>query len=115
MINVEVARASANVEALDQVLRREFGHLCSGLSLGPGVITIHLDDRATAVQIERARFMVQEHNPAVLTPEQEEKLIKRQRLDQARWNLGEIDLDKLTPLERWLLLEVTRLSEQVPD
>jgi hypothetical protein len=116
MIDIEVGgKYSVNIEALDETLRENLGEVYNGLKLSGGVVTLRFLDHVTKEQISLGQQLVDLHQPEILTDKQSEQLIKRQQLDWARRDLKDIDLDKLDPLTRWLLLEVTRLAEKFPD
>jgi hypothetical protein len=71
MQNIRMERSGINVEALDAEVRVEFGERAFGISTGPYGVIVHLSDDATPQQINRARQIVQNHDPSVLTAEQQ--------------------------------------------
>ena len=71
MINLHIERESVNPDALHAQLKAALGESCPGLSVGGGVVTIHLADETTAQQQAEARAIVAAHDPAVLTPAQQ--------------------------------------------
>lgn len=93
MIDIIIPRAFVNVEALDEQLRATLGGVITGFSLANGQVTLHLVERATPVQIESARSIAVNHDPAVLSPSQQAALIRRQKLDQARRDFGASEID----------------------
>ncbi len=124
-IVIENVRA-ANIEALDQSLRATLGNLVFGLSYTAETLTVHLADNISKAQQNQARALVESHDPAVLTPQQQAELTRKTKLDQARQDYGasEIDLKayegKDTLLEQlakkvaWLEREVDALRKASP-
>ena len=89
MQTITIARNDINDEALDAEVRAAFGTLTSGISTGPYGVMVHLDDRATPAQIAQAQTLVENHDPAVLTSEQEAEQQRQQRLASLRTSRGE--------------------------
>lgn len=72
MIDIRVDKAAINADRLDLDLRAALGVVCHGLSFAQGAVTVHLADAATPQQQDQARAIVAAHNPADLTPEQQQ-------------------------------------------
>lgn len=89
---IENVRA-ANIEALDQSLRAALGNLVFGLSYTSETVTVHLADNATKAQQNQARTLVESHDPAVLTPQQQQEIARKTKLDQARQDYGTSEID----------------------
>jgi len=71
MKDILIERWNVNSTALDASLRAAFGEpVFGGISTGSYGVTVHLADDVTIEQIEQARQMVIDHDPAILTPEQ---------------------------------------------
>jgi hypothetical protein len=96
MIEVNVTRASVNIEALDEQLRTTFGALTSGFSISSGQVIVYLGNQATPAQVNQARTIVTNHDPSLLTTAQQAALMQRQKLDQARRDYAASETD-LTP------------------
>lgn len=90
MREIQVQRESVNVEALDAALRAALGDVVFGISAGPEGVVAHLADSATAEQSAQARMLIEQHDPTLLTPEQQIKLERQRQLAQAR-AAGEIN------------------------
>lgn len=88
MREIQVKREMVNVEALDAALRAALGEVVFGISAGPEGVIAHLADAATAQQITQAQTLIEQHDPTLLTPEQQVKLERYQQLEGAR-ALGE--------------------------
>lgn len=67
MIGVSAAKNGVMIETLDQVVRAHFGGRTSGLSSGPGGITIWLDPTATEIEQADAATILAGVNALVLT------------------------------------------------
>lgn len=91
-IIIENVRA-ANIEALDQSLREALGNLVFGLSYTAETLTVHLTDNATKAQQNQARALVESHDPAVLTPQQQAEIARKAKLDQVRRDYGAAEID----------------------
>jgi len=117
MIDITIARASVNVEALDEQLRAVLGAVAGGISLANGQVTAHLNDTATPAQIDAARALLVNHDPSALTASQQAALIRRQKLDQARRDYGasEIDLAAFAanPLLQSLAQKIAWLEREI--
>ena len=93
MQDIRIARNNVNIEALAAELQAALGNLSRGMSTGPYGVVVHLDDRATAQQIAQAQTIVENHDPTVLTPEQQARQQRQQRLDDLRdARGGDLDL-----------------------
>ena len=115
MIEIELGQKNANIESLDETLRIELGGVFTGLAMRKGTIALCMLDEATDKQIEIARVIAANHDPAALSNSQREKLVRKSKIDRVQRELDDIDLDSLDPLTLWLVLEVTRLSQRFPD
>jgi hypothetical protein len=94
MKNIVIDNISAvNVPALDQTLRAALGEQVFGLSYSAAIVTVHLSDQATKAQENQARALVQAHDPAVLTPDQQAEINRQAKLDQARRDYGAAEID----------------------
>ena len=117
MIDIIIARASVNVEALDEQLRAALGAVTSGFSLASGSVILHLADKATPAQIDQARAIVTGHDPAALTPSQQAALSRRQKLDQARRDYGAAEIDltifAANPLLQSLAQKIAWLEREI--
>jgi hypothetical protein len=117
MIDITIVRASVNVEALDEQLRATLGGIVSGFSLANGQVTLHLFDKATPAQIESARSIAINHDPAALSPSQQVALIRRQKLDQARRDYGVSEIDPAlfaaNPLLQSLAQKIVWLEREI--
>jgi hypothetical protein len=82
-----------NIEALDQSLREALGNLVFGLSYSAETVTVHLADTASKGQQNQARALVEAHDPAVLTSQQQAELARKARLEQARQAYGASEID----------------------
>jgi hypothetical protein len=118
MQSISIDRTAVNVEALDADLRAALGVLTSGISVGRGQVIVHLLDTATPAQINQARAVVQAHDPARLTPEQQTRAARRARLEQSRQDYGaaELDLTAFTgqsALVRLLAQKIAWLEQEI--
>lgn len=73
MIDIRVDKTAINASRLDLDLRAVLGEACHGLSFARGAVTVHLADAATPQQQDQARAMVAAHDPADLTPKQQQE------------------------------------------
>ena len=89
MQDITIARNNVNVEALDAELQAALGNLSRGVSTGPYGVMVHLDDRATEAQIAQVQAIVEDHDPSVLTPEQQARQQRQARLETLRQTRGE--------------------------
>ena len=92
MQNIQIEKRGINFEALNAEVRAEFGEHVSGISTGPYGVIVHLSDDATPEQINRVQQIVQNHDPSVLTAEQQAEIERQQNLEQVRSENG-ADLD----------------------
>ena len=89
MQNITIARNDVNDAALTEEVRAALGERVSGISTGPYGVIVHLDDRATPAQIAQVQTIVEAHNPAVRTPDQQADQQRQQRLASLRGGRGE--------------------------
>ena len=93
MQNITIERWDVNIAALDAELRAALGELVSGISTGPYGVQVHLSDDVTPASIQQARQIITSHDPKILTPKQQARQQRQQKLSQARQNnTAEIDL-----------------------
>ena len=88
MREIQVEREIVNVEALDAALRAALGGVVFGISAGPQKVVTYVADDATVQQISLVQTLIEQHDPTLLTPEQQVKLERHEQLEQAR-ALGE--------------------------
>lgn len=84
MKNITVNRGSTNVEALDETLRTSLGEDFLGMSLHADEVRVHLLDSTPSEQVQQAEQMVIDHDPLLLTAEQQAELDEEQTLAQFR-------------------------------
>jgi hypothetical protein len=94
-MDITIARNDVNDEGLNEEVRAAFGNLTSGISTGPYGVIVHLDDRVTPAQIAQAKAIVENHDPAVLSPRQQAEAQRQQRLASLRTGRG-AELDPAT-------------------
>lgn len=92
MPDIFFERTQVNLEALDAALRTSLSEKVFGVSARRGMVIVHLDSTATPDDIAQVRTLVNNHNPALLTPQQQADQQRRQQLQQAR-------IDNATPLD----------------
>lgn len=114
-MDLKIKRVGAvNAEALDGELRGAAVG-ATGLEIGgDGLVTVHMPDGADKEAVLLAYQVVEQHDAGKLTAEQARRLAQRQALDQARKALAADPEDRELEL-RWLMLEVTRLIQLMPD
>lgn len=99
MKDITIDRINAvNLLALDAALRSGLGSSVLGLTHNGQSVTIHLADDTPPGKIKQAQTIVQSHDPAQLTPEQQADILKQAKLEQARKDLAATELD-LKPFE----------------
>ena len=93
----------------------------SGVSYNASGVILHLSDRASAAQIAQAEQIVADHDPSVLTSDQQAAVDRSQRLAQMRAdNAADLDVNDfsseaaaiqdLAAKIAWLEQEVRELS-----
>lgn len=92
MQNLTFTQREINAELLSAELQAALSSMTSGVSSGPYGVIVHLNDNATAEQIAQARAIVENHDPAVLTPRQEAEQQRQQKLAEMRSSIS-ADLD----------------------
>ena len=83
MSDIVIAKSNINMEALDAALRTALAEAVSGVSFRDGQVVVHMEDDATPTQVQQARQIVADHNPAALTPAQQAAADRQQALQQA--------------------------------
>ncbi len=84
--------AEVNVAALDAALRAALGADIFGLVADGQRVTLCLADSVKPAQVNQARRLVETHDPAQLTPEQQAAADRAIKLQQSR---GEAGVDEL--------------------
>jgi len=97
--------AALNVPALDQTLRAALGERFFGFTYEGSTLPLNLAADAAADHIKQARAIVQNHDPAQLTPDQQTAILAVARLDQARRDYAAAPLDLAAYQGRDALLE----------
>lgn len=85
-------RFEINEESLAADLQAALGTLTSGVSSGPSGVIVYLDDNTTPQQMAEARRIVENHDPAALTPRQQAEQLRQQKLTSLRQSRS-TDLD----------------------
>ncbi len=80
--------AEINVAALDAALRDALGADFFGLVAGGQRVTLCLADSVKPAQLNQARRLVETHDPAQLTPEQQAAADRAAKLQQSRGEAG---------------------------
>jgi hypothetical protein len=80
--------AEVNIAALDAALRSALGAEMYGLVADGQRVTLCLADSVKPAQVTQARRLVETHDPAQLTPEQQADLDRAARLQQSRDEAG---------------------------
>jgi hypothetical protein len=120
MKTITVSRGSTNVTALDETLRTALGADYLGLSLHAGEVQVHLVDSTPSEQVKQAEQLVINHDPSLLTVEQQAELDEQQALAQLRldnptaldisaYDGSNADVQSLAAKIVWLELEVREL------
>lgn len=119
MKTITIQRSSVNIEALDAALQAVFGNRMSGISTGKYGVQVHLADDATPQEISQAKSIVTNHDPSVLTPEQQAEAQRQAVLEQARTanatplNVG--DYSGQTALIQALAQKISWLEQEITD
>ena len=118
MKEITIERSAVNIEALDADLRAALGSATSGFSIGGGKVVVYLLDTANKQEEEQARLLVLTHDPARLTPQQQARLLREAKLDQARreWGSAELDLTVYTgqgPVIQQLAQKIIFLEREI--
>lgn len=92
MQNIRFEGLRVNSDALSTEVASELKDVLFGISTGSYGVIVHLSDDATPEQINRVRQIVQNHDPSVLTAEQQARIERQQKLEQVRSENG-ADLD----------------------
>ena len=71
MIDLTLNKPALNPERLHADLKAALGETFLGLSATRGIVTLHLDGKATPAQQAQALNLAVAHDPASLTPAQE--------------------------------------------
>ena len=97
MKHVSVIKPNRNLEALAAGLAAQFGGLFQGIAIGftgdDDVVTVNLADEATSQQVNQARSIIENHDPAVLTPRQQEEQERQQKLAAMRESYRDVEVD----------------------
>jgi hypothetical protein len=80
--------AEVNVAALDAALRSALGAEIYGLVADGQRVTLCLADSVKPAQVHQARRLVETHDPAQLTPEQQAAADRAAKLQQSRDEAG---------------------------
>jgi hypothetical protein len=120
MKDVTIERSTVNIEALDAELRAALGAATTGFTAGGGKIVVHLLDSATPQQENLARQIVLAHDPARLTPQQQQEAERKTKLDQARRDYGAAELDLAPyagqgPIIQKLAQKILWLEREIAD
>lgn len=115
MKEITIERSAVNIESLDAELRAALGTSVSGLSVARGRVTVHLADTALDVEVEQARQLVIKHDPAALTPQQQQAQRQAAKLASARQaNTADLDTAKfIDPLLSELAAKVAWLEQEI--
>jgi hypothetical protein len=84
MQHITIQREDINIKALDAELRGALGEVVHGISTGPQGVTVHLSDAATANDLAQAESIAANHDPSVLTADQQDEIARQQELAAAR-------------------------------
>jgi len=118
MLTITINRAATNVSALNETLRDALGADYHGLSLYKTEVRVHLQADVSAEQVQRAEQLVKDHDPAVLTPKQQEEQAREQRLadfraadalDLSAYDGATAEVQTLAQKIAWLELEIREL------
>lgn len=115
-------RQRVNTNALAATLKATLGSDYNSLSTRPDGVILFLAEEADRYAIEQAQTLVREHDPSVLTPEQQATRDRREALRQARLtnrtslNMNEFvaspeDVQALAERIAWLEMEVRELRD----
>ena len=112
MQNVIVERQKINTESLDGELRNSLGALVHGLSAGRGEVIVHLADRATQADIAQAEQIVNDHDEAQLTAEQQTQAeLETERASYvASLDPQTVTLEELAARMAWLEKEIRAMG-----
>lgn len=77
MRQIDLIRSGVNPARLDAELREHLGKLCHGLSVRESRVRVFLASEAEHHHIAAVEQIVQAHDPAVLTPAQEQAADRR--------------------------------------
>ena len=99
MKDITIERNAVNLAALDADLRAALGAAVSGASYAQSVVTVHFTDKIDSgdvdKQVDTARRIVLNHDPAVLTPQQQKEQAQAAKLAAARQsNTADLDAAK---------------------
>jgi hypothetical protein len=119
MQEITIQRSTINPEALDAELRTALGTTTSGFSTRRGAVIVHLMDDATPEQISQAQSIVEAHDPAQLTSDQQARAADQTRLAQLRSADGDVldpaDFSSETALLQQLAHKVALLEAELRD
>lgn len=114
--------AKVNVEMLDAELRTALESKVLGIRWNGADVTAVLVDDATPEQISRVHQIIEQHDPASLSPRQQAEIERRERLEQLRAdNAGALDeaayagdpaMQKLARRVAWLEQEMLALRRE---
>lgn len=119
MQNITIANKTVNVAALSEQLSNLSSTEIVGMSVVDDDLILHFSGEATEQFIEQVQALVAAHNPTILTPVQEEALVRQERLEQLReqnrslLNLADYaqvgsEMLRLAEKIAWLELEITK-------
>jgi hypothetical protein len=118
MRQITVERTTINNSMLVAELQLALGEAYVGLNVGDSQVIVYLTDDATAEQLLQAEQLVVNHDPTVLTPEQQqaqarEQLLKDFRaadaLDLSTYDGATAEVQTLAQKIAWLELEIREL------
>lgn len=118
MPNIVIDRASVNLALLDHELRMVLGAAMTGISTRAGIVVVHLAERATGDHETQAKQIVLNHDASALTPEQQARQTRTDRLntDRARFTtpLNPTDFSAM-PLVQTLAARIAWLEQEIRD
>lgn len=97
MQTIILERDDVNFDGLFAELRAALGAPVTALTVGRGQVVIHLASAPTPEQAARLRQIVRDHNPAVLTPDQQAAAARRINAAESRARFKVSALANRTP------------------
>lgn len=119
MKTITIARQDTNITALDESLETLLVDYYLGLSVHHGEVRVHLVNETPSESVQQAEQIVQNHDPSLLTVEQQTEITQRQNLLQARVEnpqlLDTIAYDSSDALTQQLAHKINWLEQEIRD
>ncbi|MEZ4667897.1 MAG: hypothetical protein R3E39_08285, partial [Anaerolineae bacterium] len=84
---------TVNLVALDAALRSALGAFLIGVTHTANAVTVHTTDDTSVDTINKVKTIVESHDPAQLTPDQQAEILAQAKLEQARTDYAATELD----------------------